>query len=1511
MNQDTHDFNGVEIAIIGMAGRFPQADDVEALWRNVCAGVESVTALSEEALLARGVSAEALADPAYVCKGVLLDDIECFDAAHFGYSPREAERMDPQHRLLLEIAWQALEHAGYGARHSELLTGIYAGSGPSLYLHRHLMPQIDLAQGDIAGLLGLLNGSDPDALVTRIAYKLDLKGPAVAVQTACSTSLAAVHLACRGLLNHEADLALAGGVWLNLLQGRGYRYQAGAILSPDGHCRPFDAQAGGTAIGSGAGLVVLKRLADARADGDTIHAVIRGSAMNNDGADKIGYTAPSIAGQAAVIMAAHAMAEVSPQSIGYVEAHGTATALGDPIEAAALMQAFGSASGEPFCAIGSLKGNIGHLDAAAGVAGLIKTVQAIRQGILPPSLNFRQANAQITFSGSPFYVNTVTQPWPQQRWPRRAGVSSFGMGGTNVHVVLEQAPAPMREALSAAPQERPRLLLLSARTDTALQQICTRLAQHLAQDDTLGLADVAFTLRRGRKQLAHRAALLVKGHADALEQLRHQATNHSSPSLSGLAPAAVFLFPGQGAQHANMGRAAYADHPRVRQVVDHCCTLLQPHLGLDLRELLFPAPGTEAEAGQRLAQTALTQPALFVVEYALAQWWLEQGVRPDAMLGHSIGEYVAATLAGVFSLEDALAVIAARGRLLQQTEAGSMLSVPLSEACLREQALAGCDLAAVNGPELCVLAGSAQAIAQAKATLATRGVESRALQVSHAFHSARVEPMLAAFGELLGRVPLQAPQLPFVSNVSGTWITEQQARSPAYWVQHVRATVRFADGLALLAGQTARVWLEVGPGDTLTTLTRRHPQASQHPALASQRHPRQVDAGVDPLLQCLGRLFTCGLDISHAPVLDDIPARRVPLPTYPFAREPYWIEPAGAVLQPRQPTITNDPGRWLYLPTWRRARPVPACASRMADSSVVVVLLCAQAALNEAVCEQLRQQGKRVVQVEPGRIYAQLAAQRFSRAGNSRADFTELFAGVDAAVAAFDAVCDLSNVGPVAPGAHSEHSLFGLLALIQALGQYQRQPLRLVVVASQLHQVTGAERISSAKASLLGLCRVAPLEYPQLACGVIDIEEPTDAHQMARVGQQIADEIGDGDQAALVAYRGRQRWIRHYQPASFAPGCQPELRQGGVYLITGGLGGVGLALARHLAQHWQARLVLMGRTLSAAQQAAVAELESLGAQVWVRQGDVTDGPVVQALVAEIVRELGALHGVIHAAGLPGGGLMAQRQRNAIEQVFAAKVQGAHHVLTAVASHAPDFVLLCSSMSAITGDYGQADYCAANCVLDAMAAASRIETRVLSVNWDVWPGTGMAAALRAEEGGGDLGIAPHQAGALLEQVLCDAGSSQVLVSSISLAEQFARAGRVTATTLDPAALAPVAARPVHARPALSTPYVEPVQELERGVAALWSEFLGITPVGLDDNLFELGGDSLLAIQLLASLRQRYGVDVQPASFFQSPTVRTLACQVEERLIEEIEQEASAPSDQLAKTPEAVTPRIASV
>ena len=890
------------VAIIGLAGRFPGARNVDEFWNNLVDGRETLSFFADDELEpAAPDEMEARRQPNYVRSRGILADIEMFDAEFFGINATEAAVMDPQQRVFMETAWEALESAGHDPRTFTGGVGVFAGMSNNYYFLQNLLTREDVT--DIVGWLTTMMGNEKDYLATRVSYKLDLKGPALNIQTACSTSLVAVCTAVQSLLNYQCDLALAGGVSITLPQKRGYLHQEGGITSPDGRCRTFDMESAGTVFSNGVGIVTLRRLSEALEDGDTIYAVIKGAGMNNDGAAKVSFTAPSVEGHAGVIALAQALAGIDPQSISYVEAHGTATQLGDPIEIAGLTQAFraGGASETGTCAIGSVKSNVGHLDAAAGVTGLIKTALALHHKAIPPSLHFTAPNPKLDLETTPFRVVTSLQPWQSPEGsPRRAGVSSFGVGGTNAHVVLEEAPV----ATASEGDDDEQLIVLSARSESALDAATSILRDHLVDHPADPLADVAFTLQTGRRRFSHRRAIVARGTDDAIERLGSLDPATTLTGSSTVDEASIaFLFPGQGAQSVGMARGLYDGDPGFRGDFDECSAVLRSQLGVDLRDVLYPEPGGEELAEQRLGQTAVTQPALFVIEYALAMAWRRLGIEPESMIGHSVGEYVAACLGGVFTRDDALRLVAERARLMQALPEGTMLAVRATGDDVRELLPDDLEIAAENAPNLTVVSGETAAIEGFEVRLAERDVAARRLATSHAFHSAMMDPILEAFAEVVASTPRSAPTLPWISGLTGDWITHEQCQDSAYWVDQIRRPVLFAKGIARLLEDPARVTLEVGPGRQLTGLTKQS-FPGRPPGVVTLKG----EGGPSLLLLPAGQLWIAGASLDWSAFHTDSRRRRVPLPTYPFERKRHWVDRAAGepVASGPDPAVNHD-----------------------------------------------------------------------------------------------------------------------------------------------------------------------------------------------------------------------------------------------------------------------------------------------------------------------------------------------------------------------------------------------------------------------------------------------------------------------------------------------------------------------------------------------------------------------------------------------------------------------------
>jgi len=888
--EDSNDLMGV--AVVGIAGRFPGASNIAEFWNNLRDGKCSATLFSDDELIKAGVDSSLLNNPNYVKAGYVLKDTDSFDASFFGYTPREAECMDPQHRLFLECAWEAFENAGYNAETNAGLIGLYAGCGINNYILKNLIGNSRIL--DIVGDYELMIDNDKDFLTTRVSYKLNLKGPSINVQSACSTSLVAVCLGFQSLMTYQCDMALCGGVSLVIPRNQGYLYREGMIFSPDGYCRAFDANSNGTVQGEGVGAVILKRLDEALDDGDHIYAVIKGVAVNNDGALKAGFTAPSIDGQAHAIAMAQELAGFPPETISYIEAHGTATQIGDPIEIAALTKVFREKTAKTgFCAVGSVKTNIGHLDAAAGIAGFLKTVLSLKHKEIPASLHFKKPNSKLNLETSPFYINEALAPWKAQDGiPRRAGVSSFGIGGTNAHVVLEEEPSNNHSNIS---MRNWKVLALSAKNDSSLTNMTQNLKLYIQSNSDLNIADAAFTLQTGRKIFDNRTVVICRDANDVQNYLDNGDSKHVFSSVGALNnQPVVFMFTGQGSQYVGMATDVYREEKVFRDAVDYCSDNLKVHLGLDLRDILYPKDENRNNAELELSKTSIVQPALFVIEYALAQLWMSWGITPQALIGHSIGEYVAACLSGVFSLDDALRLIALRGRIIQSLPPGAMLSVPLSEKDLEPYLDIGLSIAVINGEKLCVVSGETDRIKELEKRLNADDITSRILQTSHAFHSQYMEPACMPFAEEVKKVSLKTPGIPYISNVTGSWIKNEDAIDPLYYSSHIRKPVKFYEGVVKLIEDSYKVFLEVGPGNTLCSLHNRitynRSISNSCFAIPSLAHPLDKTPDAESLAKALGKLWLCGAAIEWKKYYQNEFRQRTPLTTYAFERKRHWIE---------------------------------------------------------------------------------------------------------------------------------------------------------------------------------------------------------------------------------------------------------------------------------------------------------------------------------------------------------------------------------------------------------------------------------------------------------------------------------------------------------------------------------------------------------------------------------------------------------------------------------------------
>ncbi|MGD2085221.1 MAG: SDR family NAD(P)-dependent oxidoreductase [Candidatus Aminicenantes bacterium] len=1537
--------NGLEIAVIGMAGRFPGAKNIEQFWENLKNGIEAITFFSKEELLSAGSSTDLLNNPNYImCGGGILDNIEYFDAAFFGYSPMEAELADPQARIFHECAWHALENAGYDPFSYDKLIGLYAGAARNLNWEAvSLMSGKASILGDFTTQLLL----DRDHLCTRVSYNLNLKGPSVVVKTACSTSLVAIHMACQSILNGECDMALAGGVKITQVKKAGYMSQEGMILSRDGHCRSFDENSMGAVSGDGVGVVVLKRLAEAINDRDTILAVIKGSAVNNDGLRKAGFTAPSIDGQCEVICDALQIAGVDPGTVTCVETHGTGTPVGDPIEFEALKLAFNTPK-KQYCRIGSVKTNVGHLGAAAGIAGFIKTVLALKHKLIPPSLHFKNPNSRIDFENSPFIVNTELFEWKNTSHPLRAGVSSFGIGGTNAHVILEEWPDAQgaeRRAQSASREYR--LILLSARTQPALDRVTENLAGYLKENKDTDLADAAYTLQVGRRTLPYRRMAVCPDVDSAIAALSSPASSKARTSHAKEEKRSViFMFPGLGSEYVDMGLRLYRTEPVFRDKMDHCFDILDSIVEYNIKAILYPG---ETEYGNSKAspgfhQPEVVQPVLFIFEYALAGLLMHWGIKPHAMIGYSFGEYTAACLAGVFSLQDALKVIVARGKLIGKLPTGTMLSIPLSREDLKPFITGELSIAIDNGPS-CIVAGPGQALELLQNELKKERCLCIPLSNSHAIHSPMMNSILKDFETHLKEIPLNKPQIPYISNITGKWITVGDATNPGYWTAHLKETVRFADGIKQLMKESNPIFIEIGPGRDLSTLLVRHKPGddnSKYRAISLIKPAPDNTPDVYYFFNKLGQLWIYGVNIDWKEFYKGEQRFRIPLPLYPFEGRRYWtdIEPfkAGETMMVNSLAVKKkDTIDWLYTQQWLRSTLLHR--GNGSPSQIRWLLFIDDSPLCNRLVKRLEDDKQHVVVVKSGESFCQLEPGEYTVNPGKPGDYDNLFKTLAEEGKTPNNIAHLWCVSGnrkhpacmAAPDPVLELGLFSLLGIAGAIGKTNiSEKIQLGVITGNMQYVTGEEELYPEKAAILGPVKIVPLEHTNISCRSIDIINPRENKgKIEFIIENLLREfsLGFGDQP-VVAYRGACRWQESYEPVGFnldkSSPKETRLKERGVYLITGGFGGMGFVLAEHLVNTLNARLILVdiltpptGEKLDKwlysderekdieNKKQKIKELESRGAEILVHDMDVSDYQGMKNVISRVEERFGPINGVIHTAGfIDYAGVIQRRTREMTEALLAAKIKGTLVLDELLSHHQLDFMALFSSIGNVFYKikFGQVGYNAGHEFMDIFSYYKQQQGQfTVTIDWNDWTEVGMGVRAvnrrsasshnlpeNRKESESILSISPAEGIDVFRRIL-ENNLARVVVSHYDLnrlmevmnnpAEAEAQAGSFHGTDEN--------SKKLHERPELSTDYVPPSDELEQFIVGIWEKAFGFKKIGIMDDLFELGGDSLTIIQIISRVKEVYPVEISLNIFFENPTIIQLARMIKELLFEKIQ------------------------
>ncbi len=1531
----------LDIAIIGMSCRFPGAKNVTEFWGNLLKGIESIKRLTDREILDSGVDPSYLNNPSYVKASPVLDQPGMFDASFFGFTSNEALTMDPQQRILLTCAYEALENAGHDPDKFQGRIGVYTGSAMNTYLlNTHLNEKF------INEYIPTLIGNDKDFLSTKISYKLNLKGPSLNVQTACSTSLVAVHLACQSLLTEECDMAITGAISVKVPHDAGYIYDGGGIVSPEGHVRSFDSKANGTVFGSGAGIIVLRRLNDAIKDRDNILAVIKGSAINNDGGEKAGYTAPGIKSQADVVIEAISNAGINPERISYIETHGSGTPVGDPIEISALTKAFRKFTNKTnFCALGSVKTNIGHLDAAAGIAGIIKTVLALNNRMIPASLNYKEPNPEIDFLNSPFYVNSHLSEWKSNE-RRIAGVMSTGMGGTNAHIIIQEAPVSSERAQPYSPA----LILLSAKDELALEAKTRQLLDYLLENDNVKIKDTAYTLQAGRKEFDYRKFFVAGDKNRAIEILKQKDSKKiffGKIRRSSKRPI-IFLFPGVGDQYVGMGYNLYQEVKVFRDEVDKCAEILKSCLGCNIKDILYPDDyeiGTPSESSsidlkkmlkgygagnddykrKKLNQTLYAQPILFTIEYALAKLWMHLGIVPDAIAGHSMGEYVAACLSGVLSLEDALKIISERAKLVKELPMGGMLAVTLPEKELLPLLDEKLSISLMNSPDLCVIAGSEESVNEFEKVLESRDIIYRRVQNSHAFHSKMMNPIFNELAEEFKKIRLHPPQIPYLSNVTGDWITKEEAVNPYYWAKHTTSTSRFSEALDKVWQIEDCIMLEAGPGNTLSVLAMQNPGRlrNQNPvSISSLRPGYDNQSDLSFLLTNIGKLWLNGESIKWENLYEEASLpKRIPLPTYPFQEKNYWLKAkSSSVCDTGEKTDVGsnnrDINKWFYIPGWKRTGfTLNFEKSISVNKKKLWLIFLDENGLGLQLKECLEKSKQDVIAVKFTNYFSKENASYFLIDAHEPEHYYRLLEELKAN-------SEILNI--IHLGCYSEQNItlpsstdaslrfkefYSLIFIIKALARLNYlRTVNIEAVSNNIHQVTGNETLHPLKALILGPCGVIPKEFSNIMCFNVDLAiEETGSPANEETLENLISEFDEANSEKVIAYRGKFRWVKRYDKIRLtndndipSPSAG-RIKKNGVYLITGGTGGIGLTLARYLAKEYNAKLVLTQRSeipdksqwteildgssgdSSMSQKLRkFRELEDLGSELMVIKAGVTDRQSMREVISKTENSFGRIDGVIHCAGIVRAGIIRAKEITDVESVLAPKVNGTLILYDLIKDMSPDFFILCSSITAITSPFAEIDYSAANSFLDVFShyANSINDFPTLSINWPGWKETGQLANLETKKGTESWkaealqkAIFPRE-GLEAFKLAINSGQSQIIVSPepLDIPQSYPEYPNEVSNK-------------IHTNNDEITTDINGEFSNRTGedLSIIWTDILGVKEVKKEDNFFELGGHSLLAIQLISAIRKTIKVELNLEDILNAMTFSKLEKKINDLLL----------------------------
>lgn len=1479
------------VAIVGFSCRYPNSNSPDEYWKNLCDGLDCLTNFKEISNF-DNVENNKLQPHFVPIKGV-ISDIDQFDAGFFGFSPSDASALDPQQRIFLECAWEALEYSG-NVPSSDKTISIFCGMADSSYLQENLLKnkqfnqQNDWFNTRVSTSIGTLS--------TQVSYRLDLKGKSININTACSTGLVAVDQACQDLILGHSEIALAGGVSVDVHQRDGYFYQENGIESVDGKCKPFAEDASGTIFSDGVGVVVLKRLDDAIKDNDTIFAVIKGCGISNDGSDKVGYTAPSIKGQAKCIDNALNQSRVNPEDVGFVEAHGTATALGDVIEVSALTEAYRSYTQKTqYCNLGSVKSNIGHTDISAGIAGLIKASFCLYHKKIPPTLYFETPNPNINLATSPFFVSNKLSDWSSDINKRYAGVSAFGVGGTNAHVILEE----YANSVGGKSLFKNKLIVVSAKTKKALDDSTTQLIEYLKnkvseKTNTEYLADMAYTLQTGRKNFPWRCVAVGDSTECLIERLRQSQLVHYDKDQSN---SPVFMFSGQGTQYKHMAIQFLENIPYFASLVAQCNNIAREYLEHDIIEII--------NDDELLAQTKYVQPALFIIEYALAKLIISYGVTPRAFIGHSIGEYVAACIAGIFSLEDAIKLVCKRGSIMSNAYSGEMIAIECNvEEFYTLKDKIKVDLALHNSINNSVAAGLSEDVELLENRLKQKDIMYKKLKVNSAFHSYLMEESRQQFQDYLAEINLSVPLIPIVSNVTGTWLTDHEATDPEYWGAHIVNTVQFNNGITTLINENFKIFIEVGPGYSLSSFVKEIAKENKESISVTNTLPNYSKTISDEqqLLTALGTVWQNGININWKDFYNNEKRMHVPLPTYPFQRKSYWVEPDTNNFAMAENLDIKD---WFYQPTWTLEQDWALLKEVQTDAKDYIwIIFKNQSTLSDSIIEVFQKSQLKFIIIEKGVEYKKIHSQKYYINPSEKSHYISLLEDLKARLKhppiilnLFSYVSSESTIlSPEEVDLALDSSFFSLLYTTQAcLDVIYDIPLKCLIITNGTQKVLRADVMNPVNASLTGICRVIPQEHSLLSVQMLDVNiNDIDNNAVAvAIVNSCLDEWSKIN--PIAAIRDGYYWKLKYSPIKLKQKMN-YLEDHGVYLFTGGLGGIVLTLCEAIAKQinkpifylmsrhglpprsdWDSILQNKLEYKLHTRIKSIRNLESLGATVHIVSCDVTEFKSMKLVVDEIIKQYHKITGIIHAAGIAGGGLVQLKTKEQAYNVLAPKVHGTYNLAKALVDIPVKFVALCSSVSSLINEAGQVDYCGANACLDAFASSGFFESQhVVSINWNTWQSVGMAVETDRPDDitffdrGND--ITPVQGQDLFMKIMETDCLSQVAISKYDI-NKFAETSmqQHTQETV-------LQTKILRDDLEINNTYIEPIGDIEKQLVALWQDTLNIEQIGTHDDFFTLGGHSLKALRIIAIINKKFSCNLTLQDIYENRTVAQITSKI---------------------------------